>query len=127
MSNIPVFAPCLGIDTMKHLTDALDVGWLGMGSTTKRFEDNLSKYFNLKKRFDLIFSLFGVKNINDFTSKIILIKKKAKLEDNLVKLNINIKKNTHNIIKGVNLLRLGNNPIKIIKNDIVKLISNNNS
>ena len=53
MSNIPVFAPCLGIDTMKHLTDALDVGWLGMGSTTKRFEDNLSKYFNLKKRFVL--------------------------------------------------------------------------
>ncbi len=49
MSNIPVFAPCLGIDTMKHLTDALDVSWLGMGSTTKRFEDNLSKYFNLKK------------------------------------------------------------------------------
>ena len=50
MNTIPVFAPCLGLDTMKHLTDALDVGWLGMGKTTKQFEDDLSSYFNLKKR-----------------------------------------------------------------------------
>ena len=47
MNTIPVFAPCLGLDTMKHLTDALDVGWLGMGKTTKQFEDDLSSYFNL--------------------------------------------------------------------------------
>ena len=53
MEKIPVFYPHIGIDTMKHLTDALNVGWLGMGATSKEFEDNLSKYFNLKKRFVL--------------------------------------------------------------------------
>ena len=47
--------------------------------------------FDLKKRFDLIFNLFDVQGINDFNSKISLIKKQAKLEDNLQSLNINIK------------------------------------
>ena len=44
MSNIPVFAPCLGIDTMKHLTDALDVGWLGQGADVGRFEEKISEF-----------------------------------------------------------------------------------
>lgn len=79
--------------------------------------------FDLKKRFDLIFNLFDAKNINDFNSKITLIKKKAKLEDNLSILNINTKKNSEKIIKGINLLRLGNNPVKIDGNDIYKIIS----
>jgi len=39
--------------------------------------------FKLKNRFDLIFDLFEVQNINQFITKISLIKKKAKLEDNL--------------------------------------------
>ena len=39
--------------------------------------------FDLKKRFDLIFNLFDVQGINDFNSKISLINKQAKLEDNL--------------------------------------------
>jgi len=88
--------------------------------------DNLNRSetsFDLKKRFDLIFNLLDVKNINDFNSKIKLIKKKAKLEDNLIKLNINIKQSSERIIKGINLLRLGNNPVKIEKNDIIKIIS----
>ena len=79
--------------------------------------------FDLKKRFDLIFNLFDVKNINDFNSKISLIKKKAKLEDNLKKLNINIDRSSEKIIKGINLLRLGNNPVKINGNDIFQIIS----
>jgi len=88
--------------------------------------DNLYKSetsFNLKKRFDLIFNLFDVKNINNFNSKITLIKKEAKLEDNLDILNINVKNNSEKIINGINLLRLGNNPVKINRNDIVKIIS----
>jgi alcohol dehydrogenase class IV len=88
--------------------------------------DNLNKSqtsFNLKKRFDLIFNLFDVENINDFNSKISLIKKKAKLEDNLKILNINIEENAEKIIKGINLLRLGNNPVKIDGNDILKIIT----
>ena len=88
--------------------------------------DNLNKsetIFDLKKRFDLIFNLFDVKNINDFNTKISSIKKKAKLEDNLKKLNINIEESSEKIIKGINLLRLGNNPVKINGNDIFKIIS----
>ena len=87
--------------------------------------DNLDKSetsFDLKQRFELIFNLFDVKTINDFNSKIILMKKKAKLEDNLEILNINVKKSSEKIIKGINLLRLGNNPVKINKKDILKII-----
>ena len=87
--------------------------------------DNIDKSetsFDLKKRFDLIFDIFDVSNINTFNSKISLIKKKANLEDDLTKLNIDIEKSSKNIIGGINLLRLGNNPIKIDDNDIYKII-----
>ena len=88
--------------------------------------NNLAKSetsFDLMKRFELIFKLLSVKNINEFNSKISLIKNKAKLEDNLKNLNIDIKKNSEKIINGINLLRLGNNPVKINRNDIYKIIS----
>ena len=90
--------------------------------------DNLDKSetsFDLKKRFDLIFNLFDVPNINIFNSKISLIKKQANLEDNLIKLNVDIKRSSENIIKGINLLRLGNNPVKIDGKDIYEIISKN--
>ncbi len=79
--------------------------------------------FNLKKRFELIFNLLNVKNISDFNSKITLMKRKAKLEDNLSILKININQDAEKIIKGINLLRLGNNPIKISESDIYKIIT----
>ena len=79
--------------------------------------------FDLKKRFELIFNIFDVKNINNFNSKISLIKEQAKLEDNLKKLNINVEKSSEKIIKGINLLRLGNNPVKINERDIFNIIS----
>ena len=88
--------------------------------------DNLNRaetLFNLQDRFHLIFKLFDVKNINDFNSKIRLIKKQAKLEDNLENLNINIMQSSEKIIKGINLLRLGNNPVKIFEKDIIRIIS----
>ena len=88
--------------------------------------DNLNRSetsFDIKKRFDLIFNLFDVRNINDFNSKISFIKKQANLEDNLVKLNINIKQSSEKIIKGINLLRLGNNPVKINGVDTFNIIS----
>lgn len=50
MERIPVFVPCTGIDTLKHLTDALDVGWLGMGATTKEFEDRIAAFLGLSDR-----------------------------------------------------------------------------
>ena len=81
--------------------------------------------FDLKKRFDLIFDLFNVKNIDNFCSKISLIKKQANLEDDLTKLNVDINKSSENIINGINLLRLGNNPVKIDGKDIYNIISKN--
>ena len=88
--------------------------------------DNLHKSktsFDLKKRFDLIFKLFDVRDIDSFNSKISLLKKKANLEDDLIKLEIDIKNNSENIIKGINLLRLGNNPLEINGKDIYEIIS----
>ena len=49
--TIPVFVPHIHIDTMKHLTDALDVGWLGMGASTKEFEERIADYLKLDKRY----------------------------------------------------------------------------
>jgi alcohol dehydrogenase class IV len=92
--------------------------------------DNLHKSntsFNLKERFDLIFKLFDVKNIGQFNSKISKIKKKALLEDNLVKLKIDFKKNEDKILRGINFLRLGNNPIKLDENIINKIIRSSKS
>mgnify|MGYP001212284272 CR=1 FL=1 len=91
--------------------------------------DNLERSetsFQLKKRYDLIFKIFEVKNIDSFTSKISSIKKNANLEDNLPNLKIDFKNNSEEIIKGINLLRLGNNPIKIDGKDIYNIISKNN-
>ena len=88
--------------------------------------DNINKSettFDLRERFNLIFNLFDVNNINNFNAKIGLIKKQAKLEDNLETLNINIKQSSEKIIKGINLLRLGNNPVKIDGKDIYNIIS----
>ena len=87
--------------------------------------ENLEKSevsFDLKKRFDLIFNLFDVPNIEDFNSTISSIKKQAKLEDNMNLLNIDLNKNIEKIIGGVNLLRLGNNPVKINGKDITNII-----
>ena len=41
-------------------------------------------------------------------------------------LNINIQKSSDNIIRGINLLRLGNNPVNINGQDIYKIIVQKN-
>ena len=51
VAKIPVFKPYLGVDTVKAATDALDVGWLGMGSFVKEFEESLADYLVLKERY----------------------------------------------------------------------------
>jgi len=87
--------------------------------------ENLEKSevsFVLKKRFDLIFNLFDVPNIESFNSKISSIKNQSKLSDNMKLLNIDLDKNINKIIGGVNLLRLGNNPVKIDRKDITNII-----
>ena len=50
MERIPVFQPYIGADTRKHLNDALDVGWLGMGATTQDFEKRIADYLGLENR-----------------------------------------------------------------------------
>ncbi len=49
--RVPVFAPHIGLDTIKHLTDALDVGWLGMGASTKEFEERIAAFLSLDARY----------------------------------------------------------------------------
>ncbi len=73
----------------------------------------------------MIFKLFDVPDINSFNSKISLIKKQAKLEDDLTKFNIDIIKSSEDVLKGINLLRLGNNPVKIDGKDIFNIITKN--
>jgi len=88
--------------------------------------DNLNRSetnFDIKERYEHMFKIFNVNNMNEFNLKISIIKKRAKLEDNLENLNIDINKNSEKIIKGINLLRLGNNPVKIDGKDIYNIIS----
>jgi len=49
--TVQVFVPHIHIDTIKHLTDAFDIGWLGMGASTKEFEERIADYLNLDKRY----------------------------------------------------------------------------
>lgn len=51
MKRVPVFLPFVDFDTKKHLENALDVGWLGMGSFTKEFEEKISEYLGLNERY----------------------------------------------------------------------------
>lgn len=51
MEKIPVFIPTIGEDTKQHLNNALDIGWLGMGASTKEFEERISEFLELKNRY----------------------------------------------------------------------------
>lgn len=51
MERVPVFAPYTSISTMKHIVDAFDVGWLGMGATTQEFENRISEFLGLDDRY----------------------------------------------------------------------------
>lgn len=48
MESIPVFKPYIGVDTAKAAVDALDLGWLGMGSYVKEFEESVERILDLK-------------------------------------------------------------------------------
>jgi len=78
--------------------------------------------FDLKKRFELIFKVAKVKDINELDKFIAHIKKKARLENNFKKLGININNDYSRIVSGVNLLRLKNNPVKIEQQDLKKIL-----
>ena len=51
IERIPVFVPSLGKDTIEHISKTIDAGWLGMGATTKEFEERIANFLDLKDRF----------------------------------------------------------------------------
>lgn len=51
LEKIPVFVPYISTDTKKHIDDALNVGWLGLGAITKEFEEHISNYLGLSERY----------------------------------------------------------------------------
>lgn len=82
--------------------------------------------FDLKKRYNLIFSLTNTKNIYELDKYLNYLKSKLKLEQKFSKLGININKKLSLILGGVNVLRLKNNPIKLDKNDLAEVFLNKN-
>ena len=50
MERIPVFVPHIGDDTLAHVSDAFAVGWLGMGASTREFEERIAEYLGLAGR-----------------------------------------------------------------------------
>ena len=51
MERIPVFIPYIGDDTIAHVGNAFDVGWLGMGASTNEFEERIAAYLGLQDRY----------------------------------------------------------------------------
>lgn len=77
--------------------------------------------FDLKKRYKILFNLTRTSNISELDLFINDLKKKANLESDFQKLNININNSIPLILRGVNLQRLSNNPVKLKISDL-KLI-----
>ena len=53
IEKIPVFKPDLGEDAIQHIRKGFELGWLGMGSITKEFEDRISDFLKLDGRYVL--------------------------------------------------------------------------
>jgi alcohol dehydrogenase class IV len=86
---------------------------------------NLKKSKNfliLKKRYQLIFKIFKVKNILELKNKIIIIKKKMKIYSHYKINKASIVKNLDKLLSGVSLTRLKNNPVIIKTKDIKKIL-----
>jgi dTDP-4-amino-4,6-dideoxygalactose transaminase len=49
--TIPVFQPHIDAETHQAASDALTLGWLGMGSYVQEFEDALAAYMGLQDRY----------------------------------------------------------------------------
>lgn len=74
--------------------------------------------FDLNERYKILFRVTKTKNINELDLFIKKIKDEARLENNYKKLGININKSYPLILKGVNLLKLSNNPVKLKVSDL---------
>ena len=94
------------------------------------FNFNNLKYasceFDLKKRYNILFSLTKTKNFQDLNKYILNLKKQANLESNFNKLGINLSRDLDRIISGINILRLSNNPIDLKESDVRYILSKKN-
>ena len=105
MKTIPVFSPDLGIDTIRHLSETLEIGWLGMGKVTKEFEERIretkkkaiaeniekAKEHNnvLTQTMDDEGNLIGVKETVDFESREVADAESTKLHNEMLISNAN--------------------------------------
>ena len=78
--------------------------------------------FNLKDRYKIMFAATKTNSIISFDKYLKNLKKKANLENDFTKLGIDIKKDYSNIVSGINMLRLSNNPVEIKKEDLKEII-----
>ena len=78
----------------------------------------IRKLLKNKKFINRIFTKNEIENSKKITNKINYFSKKFSAKEAFVKAL------GTGIIKGINLLRLGNNPVKIGENEIYKIISN---
>ena len=85
-------------------------------------KNNVNSKFDLDKRYKLMFNIFESKNINEFVSMIKHLKQKAKLENQYLNLEIDIKKNINTIMRRINVLRIKNNPIALNNNQIKNIV-----
>ena len=53
MNNIPVFLPDLDNEAITQVKETLEIGWLGLGSKTKEFEEEISNFLELQNKFVL--------------------------------------------------------------------------
>ena len=78
--------------------------------------------FSLKSRFKIIFDMTNTDSIISLDRYLLNLKKKASLEQNYLKLGVDIKKDYPKIMSQVNIQRLSNNPINLDKEIIKKIL-----
>ena len=83
--------------------------------------------FDLKRRYDTLFSLVDGKDFNDLDNYLLNLKKQANLESNFNKLKIDLKNGLTKILSGINVKRLLNNPVNLDKQDIKFILMEKNN
>ena len=87
------------------------------------FNMNKSKCdFSLKNRYSLIFKATKTDSIKELDKYLLNLKKKALLEQNFSKLGVNIRNDFSRILSEINLQRLSNNPIKLDRVALKKIL-----
>ena len=79
--------------------------------------------FDLKKRYEILFSLANVNSFNDLDKYLLNLKKRANLESDFNRLGINGENSFSRIMSGINILRLSNNPVDLDHNDIKNILN----